>query len=497
MKRVLLVEDDPDQLMLRKMLVERAGYAVTAAESPAKAIDALRLVPDAAVLDLSLPDMESGLGLISRLHTDAPQLPLAVLTGWRGALSGRPEAAFVREILDKPCPPPKLIAAIARLLACLLLLITPGLAKEFAFESHGRGEMVAELDLRAPGSDFAFANRAAAVAVLRVNGGEAQHVVVLGERRDRYSVFLGALPAGKYTLRVDRDEKHSAPDSPLEIRSAKFREDDSDMLAHAPILFARADTIGSFSDIPLIVYAESDPRQYTVIFSHEDGGTNTVGLMARWGRTTDIEHIYRFDGERWLIQTRDHKDVPYDGPYEGKHPLLIPVTKNNMVEPGTGELRFQIVPQSVDLRGHSREVVMDRAPWTYAVAAKELIREGRMADIGDPRNYVYIEARIKNHDSRIAFRVRLVTEREWRTSHRGDRRLAIERDGWVRSTIQLPEGTGARQIAEFGVECLPEKEDVEPRCELLSTNPAFFLTPDYVPGRTFRLPVAVSPNRNP
>lgn len=117
MKRILIVEDDSDQLMLRKLLVERAGYMALAAASPDAALDALEKTPDAAVLDLSLPDTESGLALIAQLHDAAPELPLAVLTGWRGALAGRPEAAFVREVLDKPCPPPKLMAAIARLLA--------------------------------------------------------------------------------------------------------------------------------------------------------------------------------------------------------------------------------------------------------------------------------------------------------------------------------------------------------------------------------------------
>jgi CheY-like chemotaxis protein len=116
MKRVLLVEDDPDQLMLRKLLVEHAGYAVVATTTPAQALEALRRAPDAAVLDLSLPDVESGLNLIAQLHEAAPGLPLAILTGWRGALTGRPEAAFVRAVLDKPCPPPKLIAAIAQML---------------------------------------------------------------------------------------------------------------------------------------------------------------------------------------------------------------------------------------------------------------------------------------------------------------------------------------------------------------------------------------------
>ena len=56
------------------------------------------------------------------------------------------------------------------------------------------------------------------------------------------------------------------------------------------MVFARKNTIGKFSDIPLVLYAErlvedGHPLlQYTMIFSNEDGGTSTRALMARWGR---------------------------------------------------------------------------------------------------------------------------------------------------------------------------------------------------------------------
>ncbi len=488
MARVLLVDDDPDQLMLRGMLLEKAGHAIVTAPSAETALRCLAPAPEMAVVDLGLPTPEDGFSLLREMHAASPATKIIVLTGWRGALTGRPEADFVEEVLEKPCPTPKLLASLGRLLVGVLLLIAPAAAREFSFDANGRGETIAELDLRSAGADFEITARAAAVAVLRVDGGEPHHVIVLGERRDKYVVFLGSLSAGRHTLTVEREERLSAPDAPLEVRGAKFREDSSDWIANAPVLFAREDTVGTFSDIPLLVYYEQEPFQYSVIFSNQDGGTSTRGLMARWGRTTDIEHLYRLDGSQWWIQTRDHKDVPYDGPFDGKHPLLIPITKNNMVGAGRGSLRFQMAPQKADLRSHSREAVMDNLPWTYAVAAKELIREKRQSEIGDPRSYVYLEAKITNQRSRTAFRLRLVTEQHWRSSHRGDPRLAIERDGWVRSTIELPAGTSAKQIAEFGIECLPENDDPKPDCKLEELSPAFFLTPDYLPGRKFSLP---------
>ncbi len=130
----------------------------------------------------------------------------------------------------------------------------------------------------------------------------------------------------------------------------------------APVVIARADTLGRFSDVPLLAYVEQRPGawRYSVIFSNEDGGTSTRDLMARWGRTTDIEFIYEMNPSTGatLIQAKGHKEIPYAGTYEGRHPLLEVVTLNNMVAPGSaaGKLDFRLSPESISLAG-SREVV--------------------------------------------------------------------------------------------------------------------------------------------
>lgn len=487
MARILIVEDNLDQLEIRTLLLEQAGHRVHSARSADEALSLLEPTLEAAIVDLSLPEPSDGRALLRELRLRTPQTPIAVLTGWIDELKRFPENEYVAAILEKPCPSRKLLETVARLVACLVLAFFPAFAKEFTFTTTGKGEPIAELDLRSPGSDFGVADRAAAVARLRVDAGAAQHILVFGERKEKYSVFLGPLAAGQHVLTIERDEKFSAPLARLEIGTVKFREDDSDIVASAPILFARQDTIGKFSDVPLLVYAEKSPLTYTVIFSNEDGGHSSVGLMARWGRTTDIEYVYRVEPRGAFIQAKDHKDIAYTGTLAGKHPLLIPVTQNNMVAPGQSEMRFQMVPELVTLESRSREAVMDTHPWTYAIASREIVREGRLADIRDPRNYLYIEALVKNQASRIAFKARLTTENTWRTSHRGDPKLAIERDGWVRSTIELPQGTSPRQIAEFGFDCLPATEGATPVC---SAEPirAFFLTPDYSPGRPVKLP---------
>lgn len=248
-----------------------------------------------------------------------------------------------------------------------------------------------------------------------------------------------------------------------------------DIKRHAPILYQRADTIGTQSDIPLLLYCEWDSSEntltYTVIFSNEDGGTSTRALMARWGRTTDIEYVYKVwinaDGSasRREIQSRDHKDVAYSGPFEADRPLLVPVTRNNMVEgvvTKAGE-RYDFEPMLVDLRDHSREYVMDLKPETWKIMREELKRENKLRpygtvrgeDISDPLNYAYMELKSTQRDgARVAYGVQLRgTERPMYMSHLGDTRLSVERSGWMRLALELPPNTKLFSVTQIGVAC--------------------------------------------
>src|SRR5262249_30206977 len=152
-------------------------------------------------------------------------------------------------------------------------------------------------------------------------------------------------------------------------------------------IHARANTIGKFTDIPLLMWCEKLPDaslRYSVIFSNEDGGTSTRGLMARWGRVTDIEYVYQvWPDKRTLIQTRGHKDAEFRGKRDGLHPLLTVVTDNNMVsDEAPTPVRYQLTPILYDLKNCSRECVMDDFPYTYAISARELEREGKLRKFG-------------------------------------------------------------------------------------------------------------------
>jgi CheY-like chemotaxis protein len=247
-----------------------------------------------------------------------------------------------------------------------------------------------------------------------------------------------------------------------------------DLKRYAPILYQRVDTAGTQNDIPLLMYCEWDAGEksltYTVIFSNEDGGTSTRDLMARWGRATDIEYVYKVwlqeDGSAWKrqIQTRNHKDVDFTGPFEGDRPVLEPVTKNNMVagaEKRAGK-RFDFEPLLVDLSEHSREYVMDLKPETWRVMREELVREGKLRpygvvrgeDISDPDNYVYAELKSTQRDGgRLAVGFPLPGGGKIQMSHLGKAGNTVERSGWMRLATELPPGTRLKDLATVVIGC--------------------------------------------
>lgn len=493
MAHILVVEDDADQLGMRKLILEQAGYEVATAQTGAEAIERL---PGCQVvlMDLRIPTYEDGQRLIQAASGAAK---IIVLSGGDAEL-----ALPVDEFLTKPCSSRTLLEAIARF--CMLLVFACAL-QAGVFKVSKPSEVVAELQMRATGTDWAEEGREAALATLLVDGTAQQQVMLYGGSEVfTYRVFLGKLAAGDHRLDFSGEG--------VDLVDARFREDASDVVRNAPILYARADTIGKYSDIPLIVYCQrlSDNGvsflQYTVIFSNEDGGTSTRALMARWGRTTDIEYVYRAflnsDGSvmRATIQGDGHKEIQFSGRRDGSHPLLMPVTDNNMVGEvdAPTSVRYQIDPVPVDLAGHSREEVMDQNPIAYQVMAKELKREQKLRPFGtvdgekvsDPRNYLYFEMQLARSESSVAALVRLKSNPRWYSSHLGHADFAIRTwkrnsaessSGFVRTTVELPPGTKPEQISEIGFECLvPEKASDAP-CRVEAVTKCFFLDRDYTP----------------
>jgi DNA-binding NtrC family response regulator len=115
MAKVLLIDDDPGGLELRKMLLERDGHQVLTAIDAAAARDRFReYAPDCVILDLRLPSPEDGLALVRGFREAAPGVRIVVLAGWGADLEGRPERDLVDEVLAKPVRSERLISAVKR-----------------------------------------------------------------------------------------------------------------------------------------------------------------------------------------------------------------------------------------------------------------------------------------------------------------------------------------------------------------------------------------------
>jgi two-component system response regulator (stage 0 sporulation protein F) len=115
MARLLVVDDDPAGLGLRKLVLERHGHEVTGAATVAQALSAFHANPPECVLmDLRLPELEDGLGLIREFRSAEPGVRIVVLSGWTADLDGRPERELVDELLMKPVRAEVVLRAITR-----------------------------------------------------------------------------------------------------------------------------------------------------------------------------------------------------------------------------------------------------------------------------------------------------------------------------------------------------------------------------------------------
>jgi len=337
---------------------------------------------------------------------------------------------------------------------------------------------------------------AVAALVVKLNGRETEHVLATpGTRRTTYEALLGPFESGEQRISVERSPWWTWPSgftvTGIAARVVGADSPDSSLLAYAPSFGVRADTIGTASDLPLVLYVEDDRRggkgwlRYSAIMSHEDGGTAAPALMARWGRTTDIELAYEveLDGAR-LVQDRfqgpDHEVRAFTGMRDGQHPNLLIATLNNMfIDRGRSVATVRLVPRRVNLDGRTRESVMDDHPWIYLLMARELRAEKRIGtQIEDPREFMYVEARLDLQNAAASVRVGSDAD-GWKDSTRGRPELAVNRNGWVRIAVHAP---AAASSMRWECRALPSAPaGTTPRCNI-EWNRAFRLGADYLPG---------------
>jgi DNA-binding response OmpR family regulator len=101
--KILVVEDDADQLSLRCMLLERSGFEAIGAADVESALGLARVhQPKCALVDLRVPTEEVGLGLVRELKRLNPGMHVLLLTG-RDArrLINAPENQLISGIVTK------------------------------------------------------------------------------------------------------------------------------------------------------------------------------------------------------------------------------------------------------------------------------------------------------------------------------------------------------------------------------------------------------------
>jgi hypothetical protein len=407
-----------------------------------------------------------------------------------------------------------------------------GTAETTTFKAKRPAEALLDLRALAPGADWGRAGHESAVVRLELDGGYNQDVVLFnGERAFDYRVSLGPVRRGRHKVVARFDRRKSPPGaSGAQIRRlsaslAPSRGEAALVQRHSPVIYGRdlPEIPGPYennhTDVPLLTYHEvrheagNTVLEYTVIWSNEDGGTDTPQLMARWGRTTDIEWIYRITLDprgrvlSEVYQAPNHETKAFSGARLGDHPMLETGTANNnmvQVDDPRATSGYRFIPDTSQAlpAQRAREAVMDANPWTYQVMAKEMIREGKVEPVASPstpemsdqRNYLWVEV---DKDTTYptppaagtwvgtALQVKLKGDPRWYASNHGVPDSSIQRDDPAATTVELPPGKAAADVEAIKAVAVPVGYTGDYRIEVTSLNRGFFLGADFTPGASF------------
>jgi DNA-binding response OmpR family regulator len=118
-RKILVVEDDPDQLEVIRLSLKEAGFAIgTAIDGTDALVKTRSILPDLIVLDLMLPGL-NGFDVCKALRRDpvTASVPIIMLTGMRsqfGRFAGFESGA--NDFLLKPFDSEELISKVEELL---------------------------------------------------------------------------------------------------------------------------------------------------------------------------------------------------------------------------------------------------------------------------------------------------------------------------------------------------------------------------------------------
>jgi CheY-like chemotaxis protein len=125
-KRLLIIDDDPDYVAGIKSILDTAGYAVEVANDPKAGLMALQTRPyDLLLLDIMMGRGAEGVMIARKLRKDPKlrDMPVLIITGMREQIAflfpGEPiHPGFVKldELVEKPVEPALLLEKVNHLL---------------------------------------------------------------------------------------------------------------------------------------------------------------------------------------------------------------------------------------------------------------------------------------------------------------------------------------------------------------------------------------------
>ncbi len=403
------------------------------------------------------------------------------------------------------------------------LPLSPTGTQLLPFDVASPGEGVATLSMATVGSDWGTVGAESVVVTYDLDGTPLGQLVLYGgEAATDYRVLLGPLTAGSHVLGLHAEKNLSpASKAPVSVLAAADVEAIAppdpryDFTRFAPILLGIDQDLNpvsagggphlgnAVSDVPLIVYAKAIPGaglttyRYTLIWSNEDGGTGLFPdlLIARFGRTTDIEGIAEVDVSTMgaLLDVRFRPDesgslTTFAGTYRDGHPILRTATANGLIQDdGASTLTFGLPPFEYDDAGLPRELGMDLDPISYEIMAKEVVREFKTESVGNPaskklsdlRNYLYVDYDINVDVGGPVLRgVAVIGGVSYYSDHNLSFTPALNprvSEGVGRTSIEIPPGTEIGDIEQFGM------QGVGTMSGTLASARAFLLDTDYLP----------------
>ncbi|WP_052723747.1 hypothetical protein [Paenibacillus wulumuqiensis] len=361
-------------------------------------------------------------------------------------------------------------------------------------------------------------NRESTALRIYVNGEYNQDLILFyGDRAFMYQRLLGQLEAGTYEVTLHYALELSRPlagDITIQHIAIGGVDPRMPVYRYTPVVYGRQlqhPYESTFTDTPLVLMywmkeeADRTIIEYHMVFSHEDEGTPSGLLMSKWGRTTDIEWMYRVELDpegnllRHSYQGPHHIETEFKGEYGcGGHPVLQAATANgNFTDTPVSDYCYMLPPlYRWDPESEPREQVMLVYPFTHQVSNWEMNRQYTLEQpartdswqLADQRGYLFIsstkyavehstnaepnqldervhrssmEKSMQLQQTCIDYQVRLHGEEEWLSSSYGDMRIGDFRAAYqgpyhqFSTTIKLGEQVQLEHIAAIRAVLLP------------------------------------------